>query len=202
LCLERLRRYAKHIPEDATDVQIVGNFNSELSGEGHQTSDADADEKCALILDALISYLQEQTGKPVAFVAKGENEDFALMVNAPTLIGSISTYALWAGIANGNGNVILPNCTLFHGMPNSPLAPPLPYMSVPGVRMVAVEAVQSWAYLSDRGIEFTISDIPTEKLIRILAGQPQGGTNEDRVLKWDGSNCLEGCAAEERSEFK
>jgi hypothetical protein len=182
--LTELCRYANNIPEDATDVQVVGNIDSTISG-GH-ISDAGGEKKCSLIMDAFIAFLKEHTRKPVKFVAKGANEDFALMVNAPTLIGSISTYALWAGIANGNGNVIMPNCTLFLGRPPSREAPPVPHVSVPGVRLVEVEAIQSVDDMQDR----YLSQIPIETVIKVLAGEPPGGS---RVAIWHGHMCVQEC---------
>jgi hypothetical protein len=117
--------YAQQVPETASEILIVGNATAGLEagrlrsqthhGPPHGTN-AVADDvgagssRCGFLLERLVVYLEQRTSKPVHLVSRGGDEDFALLVNAPTMIGSASKYAMWAGIANGNGHVILPDC--------------------------------------------------------------------------------------------
>jgi hypothetical protein len=94
-----------------TRVIIVGNYNSEKSGQ--VTLDKPYSRACTEILESFVSYLKRETHvKKVILGAQGAVEDFATLVNAPLMIASVSSFSLWAAVLNKH-EVILPQADLY-----------------------------------------------------------------------------------------
>ena len=101
--------YARAVPSSAKRVLILGNFG----GKGTRRA-RDREPICPLIRDALVKFIAKSTGKPTFAVDDGgQNHDFAILATAPTLIGSMSTFSLYAALCNRYGKVILPAAAIF-----------------------------------------------------------------------------------------
>jgi hypothetical protein len=105
------------IPAGTKRVHIVGNFGAK--GIVARGKDEGAGTVCLPVLDGLLNYLKTSSSssskthfEAVEFVSKSPMLDFLLLANAPTVIGSVSTFPLGAAWLNP-GHTILPWCHLF-----------------------------------------------------------------------------------------
>jgi hypothetical protein len=87
------------------------------------------------------------------------------------MIGSISTYAMWAGMANSNGHVILPDCSLF-------VRGALP--TVPGVTFVPVQAARSGGK-NDGGD--VLNGMNNEQMLKVLLQPIVASAGDDEAWK-------------------
>jgi hypothetical protein len=101
------------IPNGTKRVHIVGNFGAK--GVVMREKDNGAAGVCMPILDALLAYIktrEEARFEAVDFISKSPFLDFLLLANAPTVVGSVSTFSLAAAWLS-QGHVLLPWCHLF-----------------------------------------------------------------------------------------
>ena len=119
--------YRKQIPAGARRVYIVGNVNARSTRGKDQGSQALG--RCASITAGLVKYLKRHARIDARVVPADVSSDFALMVNAGTLIAGLSTFSFWAALvrrpASGEGaplRTVLPQCHLFFNC-NTPALP-------------------------------------------------------------------------------
>jgi hypothetical protein len=82
----------QQVPKDAKRILIVGNVRVK------RIQDAGNGEACSALLAELAGFLRRKTSKPVLHVSHGINGDFLVLTRAQTVIGSTSTFALWAAM--------------------------------------------------------------------------------------------------------
>jgi hypothetical protein len=96
---------------------VTGNFGVK-SGTSDSTKDSrkidqGSEGRCQNILNSLLLFLKQQPGHlSVEFISKDTITDLIIMAQAPVLIGSVSTYSMWAA-AMSKGRVILPRAHLW-----------------------------------------------------------------------------------------
>jgi hypothetical protein len=104
---------ADQIPANSKRLFVLGNGFGPTK-DARKGDDASMG-RCGAILAALTKYLTGRTGLPVEFIAKDCMTDFVLLAHAPTLIGTGSTFSMWAAMMNEQRS-ILPHCRVV-GLP-------------------------------------------------------------------------------------
>ena len=100
--------YTDLLPEDTGVVYVVSDINIAAGGYTENV-----EKPCTKYAAHLVAYVQSRTGKTVEFVGSSIMNDYAALVDAPMLVGTRSTFSLFAAFMNRHGNAHMPLTELY-----------------------------------------------------------------------------------------
>jgi hypothetical protein len=153
-------------------VRVVGNVRASRSGQPQCDGGTDGD--CGIVLQGLLRFLRSRLRCPVRFEGQGPDEDFEALRRAPWMVGSVSTFSLWAAVLAQEplqafaAGAMLPRTDLFfEGRLPPPITWPTAGASIDSAAHAALPAPLPAGGVAGQGV-----------------GQGQGEGGGERQLLW------------------